>query len=473
MDDFVAKALADSRNDPIAPEAIRYHFNRINDTLRSLERMHAEAEPHHLNALVRFATRAYRKSLSKSERDDILKYYDTLRMTEGLTHEEAMRESIVSVLMSPKFSYRIDLTDSKPAESSKPAVSRPLSAYALASRLSYFLWASMPDDALLAAAESGKLLKTGELVEQTRRMLKDPKVRGLAVEFGGNWLDFRRFEEYNAVDRTRFPDFTNDLRQAMFEEPVRFIEDVVRNDRSILDLIYGNYTFVNPVLAKHYGMPPVAGGADGWIRVNEAGQYGRGGLLTMSVFLTQNSPGLRTSPVKRGYWVVRRLLGETIPPPPPSVPQLPNDETKLDLPLRDVLAQHRSNPACASCHARFDSFGLAFENYGPIGERREADLAGHVVETDAVFPNGIKGSGYEGVEGFIREYRQKDFEGNLSRKLLAYGLGRSLLLSDDPTIDRMTTQLKGDKSRFSSLVLNIVTSPQFLNRRVSISENER
>jgi len=155
------------------------------------------------------------------------------------------------------------------------------------------------------------------------------------------------------------------------------------------------------------------------------------------------------------------------------VPQLPNDEAKLDLPLRDVLEQHRSNPVCASCHARFDSFGLAFENYGPIGERRTADLAGHVVEADAVFPNGVKGSGYEGVQGFIRQYRQKDFVENISRKLLAYALGRSLLLSDDLTVDRLTKQVSADKSRFSSLVLNIVTSPQFLNRRSSVSERER
>jgi hypothetical protein len=295
----------------------------------------------------------------------------------------------------------------------------------------------------------------------------------MALEFGANWLDFRRFEEHNAVDRERFPSFTNELRQAMFEEPVRFIEDVIRNDRSVLDLVYGNYTFVNPILAKHYGMPEVTGRPDRWVRVDDAKLYGRGGLLTMSAFLTQNAPGLRTSPVKRGYWVVRRLLGETIPPPPPSVPELPRDEAKLDLPLRDVLARHRENPACASCHVRFDSFGLALEGFGPIGERRTTDLAGRPVATEAVFPNGAEGVGYEGVQGFIRQYRQKDFVDNLSRKLLAYALGRSLLLSDDLTLDRMKTQLGKNGSRFSSLAVSIVTSPQFLNRRGPVSENER
>jgi mono/diheme cytochrome c family protein len=471
MNDFVAKALADQRNDPVAPEAIRFHFQRINDTLRSMERMRVEAEPHHLNALLRFAERAYRRPLSQPEGDDLLKYYNTLRKSDELSHEEAMRDSIVSILMSPKFSYRIDMVEGQPGKTAKPAKYLPLSPHALACRLSYFLWASMPDEELLAAAASGKLLKTEVLVAQTRRMLKDPRARGMAIEFGGNWLDFRRFEEHNAVDRQRFPGFTNELRQAMFEEPVRLLEDVIRNDRSVLDLVYGNYTFVNPILAKHYGMPEVTGDSDHWVRVDDARLYGRGSLLTMSAFLTQNAPGLRTSPVKRGYWVVRRLLGETIPPPPPSVPELPKDEAKLDLPLRDVLAKHRENAACASCHARFDSFGLAFEDYGPTGERRTMDLAGRPVETEAVFPNGTKGSGYEGVQDFIRQHRQKDFVDNLSRKLMAYGLGRSPLLSDDEIIDRMKAQSSGNGSRFSSLVVSIVTSPQFLNRRAP--ENER
>ncbi|MGH9632748.1 MAG: DUF1588 domain-containing protein, partial [Bryobacteraceae bacterium] len=215
----------------------------------------------------------------------------------------------------------------------------------------------------------------------------------------------------------------------------------------------------------HYGMPEIAGEADKWVRVEDASRYGRGSLLPMAVFLTQNAPGLRTSPVKRGYWVVRRVLGETIPPPPPNVPELPQDEAKLDLPLREMLARHRDNPSCASCHARFDSFGLAFEGYGPIGEKRSEDLAGHPVDTKAVFPGGEEGSGFEGVQEFIREHRQQDFIDNLSRKLLAYALGRSLMLSDEPIIERMRTKLAGNGYRFNVLVENIVTSPQFVNRR--------
>jgi hypothetical protein len=478
-DAYLAKAQADPKNDPIALDAIRDHFARVNATLRGLEKEHQAAEPKHLDALLTFASRAYRRPLTRPEREDILAYYHTLRQKNALSHEDAMRESIVSILMSPDFCYRIDLLDTAAAGASSKAEIRtvaakttapamhPLSGYALASRLSYFLWSSMPDQELLAHAASGDLHKTDVLLAQVRRMLKDAKARGLATEFGGNWLDFRRFEELNTVDRDRFPSFTSDLREAMFQEPVRLIEDMIHNNRSVLDLIYGNYTFVNPVLAKHYGMPDVAGNNDTWVRVDNAGLYHRGGLLPMAAFLTENSPGLRTSPVKRGYWVVRRVLGEVIPPPPPVVPELPSDEAKSDLPLRDMLAQHRANPVCASCHQRFDVFGLAFEGYGPVGESRTLDLAGRPVDTKAVFPGGIEGSGFEGVQSYIREHRQNDYLDNISRKLLAYALNRSLMLSDDVTIEQMQTRLAAANYRFASLVETIVTSPQFLNRKNS------
>ena len=460
-DAYLAKAAAS--NNPVANEAIRDHFEWVNDTLRRVERMRAEAEPGHLDALLKFAARAYRRPLSQPERDDVLAFYRLLRAQNGLTHEEAVRDSIVSVLMSPKFCYRIDLGGA--TASTSPAPGQALSGYALASRLSYFIWSSMPDEELLARAEAGDLQKPDVLIAQARRMLKDDRARGLALEFAGNWLDFRRFEEHNAVDRERFPSFNNDLREAMFQEPVKFIEDVIRKDRSVLDLLYADYTFVNPILARHYGMPEVAGGADDWVRVDDARLYGRGGLLPMSVFLTQNAPGLRTSPVKRGYWVVRRVLGESIPPPPPVVPELPHDEAKMDLPLREMLARHRENPSCAGCHARFDSLGLAFEGYGPIGEKRSEDLAGRPVDARTVFPGGMQGAGFEGVLAYIREYRQKDFVDNLSRKLLAFALGRSLLLSDEPAIERMQTKLMANGYRFTPLVEIIVTSPQFLNKR--------
>ena len=476
-DAYLAKAVADPKNDPVAPRAIRDHFDRVNTTLRNLEKERMDAKPKHLEALLRFAAHAYRRPLTKAERDDLLAYYHALRTKNELSHEEALRNSIVSVLMSPDFLYRFDLVDTT-TTSSRSAIrtaalktsagtpSRPLTSYALASRLSYFLWSSMPDDELLRHAAAGDLQRPDVLLAQTRRMLKDSRVRGLATEFTGNWLDFRHFETNNSVDRERFPSFNNELREAMFQEPIRFIEDAVHNDRSVLDLLYGNYTFVNPVLAKHYGMPEVKGSADTWVRVDDAGQYGRGGLLPMAVFLTQNSPGLRTSPVKRGHWVVQRVLGETIPPPPPVVPELPNDESKMDLPVRDMLAKHRENPVCSACHARFDSFGLAFEGYGPVGGARTKDLAGRPVDTNVTYPGGAQGTGFEGLQAFIREHRQKEFVDSLSRKLLAYALNRSLQFSDESLIERMETRLAAKEYRFHSLVETIVTSPQFLNKRI-------
>jgi hypothetical protein len=307
------------------------------------------------------------------------------------------------------------------------------------------------------------------LVAEARRMLRDDRARALAVEFGGQWLDFRRFEEHNAVDRQRFPSFDNQLRQAMFEEPVRFFEDVIREDRSVLDFVDGDHTFVNATLARHYGMPAPTPGGDGWVRVDDARRYQRGGILPMAVFLTRNAPGLRTSPVKRGYWVVRRMLGEQIPPPPAQVPELPSDEAKMGaLTLREALAKHRENPACAGCHARFDAFGLAFEGYGPVGELRTADLGGRPVDTKVAYPAGKKveeGLGVEGLRTHLRTHRQDDFLDNLCRKLLSYALGRGLLLSDEPTVAQMRAGLAGEGHRFGVLVDNIVKSPQFRTKR--------
>jgi hypothetical protein len=253
----------------------------------------------------------------------------------------------------------------------------------------------------------------------------------------------------------------------MFEEPIHFALDVIRENRSVLDFLYAQHTFVNPVLAAHYGMSGVKGDADEWVRFDQAREFGRGGLLPMSVFLTANSPGLRTSPVKRGYWVVRRILGEHIPPPPPDVPELPGDERNMgDLTLREVLERHRADSSCASCHARFDSFGLVFEGYGPIGERRTFDLGGKPVDTRADFPQGVEDEGLEGLLRYVKSNRQDDFVNNLCRKLLTYALGRSLMLSDEPTIQEMRANLARNEYRFESLIETIVTSPQFLNKRV-------
>jgi hypothetical protein len=486
-DTYLAKAAADPTNDPVAAEAIRAHFNQMNTTLRALEKERAEAEPRQLQELLQFAERAYRRPLTNTERADLLTYYHQDRTQNQLSHEDALRGAITGVLMEPDFLYRLDMNlpqtttvakrsavlSSRPKRSAVegPAVfsavpAEPLSSYALASRLSYFLWASMPDEELLRHAAANDLQKPAVLLAQARRMMKDARVRGLATEFTGNWLAFRLFENNNAVDRARFPQFNNDLREAMFQEPIRYVEDTIQNNRPVFDLLYGDYTFVNPVLAKHYGIPGVKGDTNHWVRIDDAHQYGRGGILPMSVFMTQNSPGLRTSPVKRGNWVVQKVLGIRVPPPPPVVPELPSDESKTDLPIRQMLAQHRSNPMCAACHQRFDSFGLAYEGYGPIGDVRTKDLAGRPVDTAVTYPGGVNGVGFDGLRDFIHDHRQPEFLNNLSRKLLTYALDRSLQLSDEALVDTMQTNLAAQGDHFDTLVETIVLSPQFRNKRI-------
>ena len=474
-DKYLARwAMDKEHNDPVAPKVFNWHFGLVNATLRNMEKEHAAAEPKHLAALVRFAEHAYRRPLTANERAGLLAYYKTIRTQNRVSHEEAIRDSIVAVLMSPDFLYRFDLDRTaaapKPglnkAALTKPYVSQALSDYSLASRLSYFIWSSMPDAELMKHAAAGDLHQPAVLKAQALRMLKDPKVSGLATEFTGNWLVFRQFETNNSVDRQRFPAFDDELREAMFQEPIHFMQDTITHDGSMLDMLYGNYTFVNPPLARFYGMPEVDGDADTWVKVGNADKYGRGGILPMAVFMTLYSPGLRTSPVKRGNWVVQKVLGMKVPPPPPVVPELPSDESKTDLPIRAMLEQHHKNPFCAGCHQRFDSFGLVFEGYGPVGNARTTDMAGRPVDASATFPGGVDATGVPGLQTYIREHRQDRYVENLCRKLLSYALNRSLQLSDEALVDQMKTALTADNYRFRALVAAVVTSPQFLNRRM-------
>ncbi len=485
---YLAKAqrnMDQNGGDAVALQAIQDHFKWVSADIRATEKGRLAAEPLHIAGLIDFARRAYRRPLTDAERADILAFYHSLRKGEGLGHEDAIRDSLIAILMSPKFLFRMDL-DSVTGGANNSGVRTaaaiqqrrgaapesgavlPLTDYALASRLSYFLWSSMPDAELLAHAAAGDLHRPEVLAAQTHRMLHDSRIRALAVEFGGNWLDYRRFEQYNSVDRNRFPDFTDDLRTAMFEEPIHFLVDEFQNNRSVLDLLYAKHTFVNEVLAKHYGMTDIDPPANQWVRVDNADRYGRGGLLPMSVFLTMNAPGLRTSPVKRGYWVVRRVLGEYIPPPPPTVPALPADESKMgNLTLRQALEEHRANPACAACHARFDSYGLVFEGYGPTGELRTRDLGGKLVDAKAPFPGGVECTGVQGLRDYIKQAREKDFLDTFGRKLLSYALERSLQPSDDSTLAEMRQRLASGGFRFETMVETIVTSRQFRYHRTS------
>ena len=456
-DVYLAKAL-DMGADALAAQAITEHFDLINNSVRWVEKTRLQARPSHLRSLIKFAKRAYRRTLTASETQDLISFYSQLMAEGNLSHEDAIRDCVMSILVSPHFWYRFDIPSSQSGLS-------PLPDIALANRLSYFLWSSMPDEALLRDAEQGQLHEHSVLLGHVRRMTREDRFRGLAVEFAGNWLDFRRFQTHNSVDRQRFPQFTDALRQSMFEEPIQFFMDVAREDRSILDFLYSDHTWVDPLLADHYGISlGDEDDASNWQRVL-AKEHGRGGLLPMAVFQTANAPGLRTSPVKRGYWIVRQVLGEHIPPPPPNVPELPPDESSMELPLAKMLARHREVEDCATCHEKFDSIGLAFEGYGPVGERREMDLAGRPVENRAVFPKGEEGTGLDGLKEYLAQHRQPEFVNQLCRKLFAYALGRTLIPSDEPILEAMQARLAENGYRFQVLLESIVTSPQFLNQR--------
>lgn len=449
--------------------AMRDYFTQMRERIAKTDATRVAAEASHLRDVQSFAARAYRRPLTKPEQDNLAAFYRRLREQDGATHEDAIRDLLASVLLSPHFSYRFDLQGA-PAQ----AV-RPLDSLELASRLSFFLWSSLPDDELLSVARTNELVQPDVLRAQVKRMLSDARTERFATEFLGNWLDFRRFVEHNAVDRHRFPEFTPELRDAMYQEPIRYLVDAIQQNRPVVELVAGEHTYVNAVLARHYGLP-THDPATGWWRVDDASALGRGGLLAMSVFLTKNSPGLRTSPVKRGYWVVKRVLGERIPAPPPKVPELPASETDLGtLTLAQTLARHRADSACAGCHQRFDSVGLVFEGYGPIGERREKDLAGRPVDTRALFPDGESRSGLAGLREYLTQRRSDDFHRHLAEQLVVYALGRSLLPTDQPLLDQMVSPATPPSNSTPTAVpgsvgwqdwlTTIVTSRQFLHKR--------
>jgi Protein of unknown function (DUF1592)/Protein of unknown function (DUF1588)/Protein of unknown function (DUF1587)/Protein of unknown function (DUF1585)/Protein of unknown function (DUF1595) len=462
---FAAVYLDKVRNkngDPQVVEAVETYFATINRQLRQLETELQAAQPTQRAALVDFAERAYRRPLTTEERQSIEDFYVSSRRHPSADHRSAMEDTLISILVSPSQLYRWDLQ-------SRSTALHPLVGYEMASRLSYFLWASLPDDKLRNQASLNQLNDPQLLIAEMQRMLKDERARGMAREFMGNWLDFRRFDNHNGVDRDEFPSFDDRLRQSMADEPIEYFLDLLRRNGSIMELLESDHMIVDEVLAKHYGIDDFsASPAAPWQRIDNAGKLQRGGLLPMAVFLTQNSPGQRTSPVKRGYWVVRKLLGEKIPPPPPNVPELPASEHQLgDLTLRDLLSKHREHPSCASCHDRFDAAGLLLEGFDPLGRPRTKDLGGRTVATDAVLPNGKEANGLNGLQEYIRQQRAEDFRRHFCQSLVSYALGRSLIIPDDLLINEMLDQLQKNGNRIQIAFETIVRSPQFRNKRGS------
>jgi hypothetical protein len=297
------------------------------------------------------------------------------------------------------------------------------------------------------------------LAAHTQRMLRDPKATALAKEFAGQWLKFNGFDSHNSVDEKKYPQFTTELRADMHREVVEFFTHLVRDDRNVSDIIGGDYTFLNERLAKHYGIPGVTGGD---FREVKAAQQNRGGLLGMGAILTKTSRPHRTSPVVRGDYLYQVVLGFSSPPPPPNVPEL--KETSKPSSLREALMQHRTDSACAVCHERIDPLGFALESYDPIGRFRPTDDTGGKIDDTGEMMDGTKFQGLAGLRDYLKK-NEPQFLTQFTRKLLGYALGRQTLPSDKKLITQMQASLKANSGKFSSAVLDIVKSRQFLNRR--------
>ncbi len=442
----------------LADHPIHIFFEQVRNGLALSRRQLQQAKPTYLRNLEQFAKSAYRRPLSAAELDDLRTFFHDVAGSEEHGVEQAVRASLIRILVSPYFGCHLH-----PAPDGDTV--QPLSDLALASRLSYFLWSSMPDAELLAVAEVGQLHNPDVLLAQTRRMLKDEKVSDFAREFFGQWLGYRDFPQQESVDRAVFPDFDEPLKQAMFEEPTRLAAHLIRNDAAITALIHSDTTFLNQRLAKHYGLP-FAGDKDEWQAANGLNAQGRGGILGMAVFLTKNSQPQRTSPVKRGFWVVHKLLGEHIPAPPADVVALPAKETDTNgKTIRELLALHVEDVKCARCHQRFDAVGLSMEGFDPIGRRRSKDLAGRPVDDVVRLPDGTAARGVPEFARHLVTERRDEFVHTLCRKLLGYALGRSLQLSDDVLLEEMQVALDKHGDRVVPLFETIVLSPQFRHQR--------
>jgi hypothetical protein len=356
---------------------------------------------------------------------------------------------LARVLVAPAFLYRGE----KAAPGPKAA---PVNDWELATRLSYFLWASAPDEELRQLAAKGTLHEPAVLAAQTRRMTKDPRIRRLATEFGCQWLHVRDLETLDEKSARHFPTFVS-LRSDLQEEAVEFFTHLFQENGSVLSLLDADYTFVNGPLAKHYGLDWKG---SGWQRVDGLRAKGRGGILGFASTLAKQSGASRTSPILRGNWLSEVVLGEKLPRPPKGVPVLP-EEAPQGLTERQLIERHSSDEQCAGCHQRIDPFGFALEGFDAIGRARSQDAAGLPIDTRTRLPGGTAIEGLDGLRSYLLNNRSDDFLRQFSRKLLGYALGRSVQLSDQPLIAAMLTRLKAHDHSVGTAIELIVLSPQF------------
>jgi mono/diheme cytochrome c family protein len=407
--------------------------------------------------------RAYRRPIAKAEVEAPMAFYREGRADGDF--DAGIARAVSAVLINPEFLFRVE-TDPKNLQAG--GVYR-ISDLELASRLSFFLWSSIPDDELLDVAIRGKLNRPEELEKQTRRMLADRRSFNLASNFAGQWLRLRNLEAVTPNARL-FPDFDDNLRQAFRQETELFLDSVLREDRSVLDLIRADYTFLNERLAKHYGIPNIYGSR--FRRVTLAPESRRGGLLRQGSVLSVTSYATRTSPVLRGVYVLANIFGAPPPPPLPNVPSLDESTVSANLPMRERLAAHRNNAVCASCHRTIDPVGFSLENFNAVGQWRDYEGEGEPIDASGALPGGAEFRGVAGLEDALLS-RPELFAGALTEKLLTFALGRGVEYYDAPAVRKIVRDAAKGGYRFSSLILGIVKSTPFQMRRGAVQEPAR
>jgi len=405
--------------------------------------------------LDRFASKAWRRPVSQEELAKLLRFVD-LAEKQGDTFENGIRLAVKAILVTPQFLFRIERDSAAEA----PEGVRALNDYELASRLSYFLWSSMPDEELFRLAAAGRLRSPATLRAQVKRMLADPKAAALAENFAGQWLELRNLATVSP-DSQAFPEFDEELRETMRKETILFFDAVARENRPILDFLDGRFTFVNERLARHYGISGIQGPE--FRRVQLDG-VARSGILTQASVLTVTSYPTRTSPVLRGLWVLENILGVPPPPPPPNVPTLEEKDIGKAVSLRRQLERHRADPACGVSHNRMDAIGFGFESYNAIGGWRTHD-GNFPVDTAGALPGNKDFSSSAELKKILLE--QKDeFAHTFAEKLLTYALGRGLERYDKLVVGAVARKAAADGYRFSTMIEEIVLSPPFRQRRV-------
>jgi len=438
--------------DPKVFEPLREPIRKRAAEFRALQ---SAAEPRHLEAVLDFARRASRRPLASAETDQLLSLYRRLR-SEEIGHEDAVRLVMARVLVSPAFLYRAE-------EPQAGIVSTPVNRWEIASRLSYFLWSSLPDAALLQDAAEGRLDSAEGIAAAARRMLSNERVRRLATEFGTAWLHVRDFDTLDEKSERHFPEFAA-LRAPLHEEVIRYFEDFFRNNRPVTDLLDGDSALLNETVAKLYGIPGVSGPE--WRRVVGVKAHGRGGVLGLGAVLAKQAGASRTSPILRGNWLCEVLLGEKLPKPPKDVPRLPEDEAATEgLTVRQLVEKHSTDPRCSGCHVRIDPYGYAMEGFDAIGRRRDRDLAGRLIDTRVTLPGGVEVEGMNGLRTYLTERRRDAFVRQFCRKLTGYALGRGVQISDGPLLREMETALKKDGYRVGAALDVLVRSQPFRHIR--------